>query len=156
MGTYAYQCACGAIEAWNDSPDLIEIGCYPEEEFKDHCYDPIKYIVAEPSCKPDEKDFLHCRSIIAMVGEQKFKISSRYVGDGKYGFCYESFSSFNPKFWPLKINSAEKGPITFSAENDSSGQGSSLVFHVGEKTLSITAEKSYLTMTPIEGLLEET
>ena len=156
LGTYANQCACDAIDEWNNSNGLIEIGYYPEEEFQIHCHEPIAYIVADRHYSKPENDTLRCRSIIVKLGELKFKISSRYAGNGKNDFCFESLSSFNPEIWPEKINAAKNGPISFIKKDNSSGQGASLFFHVGEHILTVTAEKAYLIITTIDGFLEET
>ena len=155
LGTYANQCVCDAIDEWNNGAGLIEIGYYPEEEFTQFCRDPVEYIVVDRLFSTQLNDTLHCRSIIAKIGSRKFKISSRYAGNGKYDFCFSTLSSFNPEMWPQKISATTNGPISFSAKVDSD-QGSTLVFRIGERSLSINAEKTILTITPFEWLLENT
>ena len=156
LGTYANQCVCDAINEWNDGSGLIEIGEYPEEEFRTFCHEPVEFIVLRRSYGLQENDSLRCDSIIAQFGDHRFKIYARYVGSGKYDFCFEKISGFNPKFWPEKISAKKNGPISFLEKHDSSDQKSFLVFCVGERTLSICAEKEHLVIKPIDGLLEDT
>lgn len=155
-GTSANQCACDAIDEWNDVADLPVIGEYPEEQFRALCHEPVEYIVVERFFDEYESNSIRCRSIIAKFGDQRFIISSRYAGNGKNDFCFETCTSFNPEMWPKKISSAKNGPIVFYTKDDSLTNGPSLIFHVGNRNISVTADKWYLILSPIEGMLEET
>ena len=155
-GTSGNPCACDAIEEWNEVADLPESGEYPEEQFRKLCHEAVEYIVIERFYTELENDSLRCRSIIAKFGDQRLVISSRYAGDGKNDFCFETCTSFNPEMWPQKISAAKNGPITFASKDVSSCRGSSLVFHVGDRILSVSTQKAFLIITPFEGLLEKT
>ncbi len=156
LGTYANQCVCDAIDEWNTGTGLIEIGEYPEEEFKTFCHEPVEYIAVERYYGQQEKDSIKCQSIIAQFGKHSFKIYARYIGGGKYDFCFRTISGFNPEFWPKTISAKKNGPISFMRKYDSLDKKSILVFRVGEQILSICAEREHLVISPIEGLLEDT
>lgn len=156
VGTYAHPCVCNAIDQWNDGIDLLEIGEYPAEAFKRFCHKPVEYIVFERFSGQPGKDAFRCNSIIARFGDRQFKICSRYVGCGKYGFCFEDISNFNPEFWPKIIGAKKNAPISLLKKYDSSDNKSFLTFRVGEQFISICAEKGELVVKLNEGLLEDT
>ncbi len=122
----------------------------PEEIFKNLCREPVEYIVTDWRFDVEEDNSFHCHSIIAKFGEQRFIISSRYSGNGKYDFCFETCSSFNPNFWPYRIESEKNEPITFFKRDDSSAKGPSLIFHVGDKTVSFAAGERWLIVSQVE------
>ena len=155
-GTVANPCACDAIDEWNSVADLPIIGNYPEEDFNLLISEPIEYIIIERFSTMVDADSLHCDSIIIKIGNQLFNISSRYAGGGKYAICYEELSNFNPIMWPQKISAKRNGSISLQMNGNHTNQESHLIFRVGERILTITADKSFLTITPVTDLLEKT
>jgi hypothetical protein len=154
LSTFANQCACDAIEEWNDGSDLIEFADLPEEQFWHVCDRPAEYIVIDDHFQRLANDTVRCNSLIVNIDGQKFMITSRYAGNGKNDFCFETLSSFDPEMWPLKIDATMNSPILFLKKEINSDRGSSLLFSIGDRFLTISAEKTCLIISPdmINGL----
>ena len=143
-GTKASMCAIDAIEDWNDGTNLFEIGDYPVESFKKHCFGKIEFIAIEEWYTVLEDNSIDCRSIILKVDDKLFEIKSNYSGQGQYDFYFEELSSFNPSLWPKIFNATEIEPIKFiQRETDPDGM-SILRFEIGNGSLLILANKTRL------------
>ena len=138
--TYSFCDLEGIIDDWNQ--EALELQYITAEEdfrtFLAELEKPIDYIAAGGELYRNDKSEYY-KSVIVSAKGQLYEIASQRTDENQFGFSYQRISDFNPEIWPDRITASDNENFTLECIEDGPGNYQTMVFHLDDKTLLLTA-----------------